>query len=855
MTAANTIELSIDKRAMGYAKIYASLLSDEFQRKRAYASIAALYSLVNVLEKTDNDVQKSMTLFRNPALNENYEINDFYINDWHIDVRVVTGGNSFLVPKCHFDNEIEPDFYAVIKVDKELKSAELLGFADTAFLTKDAYDYHYYSVSFDTLISFDKFIEKINKPKLTNFAEQEHDMFKSNFLSLLDNEIDCRLKNKLLKHLFECSECRTEFCCFTGFEMVSCNIGKYPEMIEDHTLNIVGAQAVDDEKYAGKEEIINITDDDNIDDNGNDNNNIDDVKEPESQDSTVSDILDELFSDGDEVIQDNPDTEKSVDVDLKQADDSEFDILADDGSESLEMLDDYNEDKSSNLEILDNGAVETLNEADDDLIINSENTENSENEINIIDNDNSNMEILNEEETSEADNVQKVIVDYDENGEPIYSYITNIPPEDEKNADFEAELSDDDILNSTFETYPQYNELDVDLSTIKNESSRIEYVQNDEENNDVTQNNDELEEYSAEPVSTDSESIETVVSDYNEETENEYENVEGDVINSENEIMSAEVDYKGSDEIVYNEPEEEEQTDSKYNDDSGSDEDAENEEYDEYQDEYEEDNDSDYLIGENNNKSSNGKNKLLVPVLILLIALVTAGVGGYMLMNNKSSNNNIAQSETQDTVQVQESDNDMFEQPAGDNTSGNEENNMGQGNTENQPISIENNQQEMPSQGTIEVPPSPNNLTEQDLIKNARPSTSDVNQAITNAFATGANSVSVRGVNWLCSPQLFTENEFKNYLQKLDNILKLNLRKNILDITENPKTDSVSVKLAVDNDGNLTKYIISDSSGSQQIDNIVLQSIKETFDGEKSPILTNSDLKSDTYYLKVVIKL
>ena len=61
--------------------------------------------------------------------------------------------------------------------------------------------------------------------------------------------------------------------------------------------------------------------------------------------------------------------------------------------------------------------------------------------------------------------------------------------------------------------------------------------------------------------------------------------------------------------------------------------------------------------------------------------------------------------------------------------------------------------------------------------------------------------------------------------------------------------------MAVDNNGNLLKTVISDSSGSEQIDNIVLQSINETFQGEKSPILTDSPLKSDKYYLKVIIKL
>ncbi len=76
-----------------------------------------------------------------------------------------------------------------------------------------------------------------------------------------------------------------------------------------------------------------------------------------------------------------------------------------------------------------------------------------------------------------------------------------------------------------------------------------------------------------------------------------------------------------------------------------------------------------------------------------------------------------------------------------------------------------------------------------------------------------------------------------------------------MNATETPQNDSVEAKFAVDNNGNLKKVIISKSSGSEEIDNIVLQSINETFEGEKSQILNDSELKSDMYFLKVVIKI
>ena len=138
-------------------------------------------------------------------------------------------------------------------------------------------------------------------------------------------------------------------------------------------------------------------------------------------------------------------------------------------------------------------------------------------------------------------------------------------------------------------------------------------------------------------------------------------------------------------------------------------------------------------------------------------------------------------------------------------------------------------------------------------VQNSNPA--DVSKSIANAFSPTANPVTLRAVNWLCSPQLFADSAFKAYMQGLDDILKLNLRKNILDVSETPTNNTVTVKMAVDNNRNLIKVAVADSSGSAQVDNIVLQSINETFEGEKSPILNDSPQKADVYYLKVVIKL
>lgn len=910
MSVMDTKILNVDDKAHSYAKVYASLINDELQRKRAYASIVALYSLIAELEKTNFDVQKSMTLFRNPVINGQYEIADVYVNNWHIDVRVVTEGNGFLVPKSHFDVDIVPDFYAVVRVDNSLKTAELLGFVDTAFLNKEPFDYHYYGISFDSLISYEDFVSKIKNVKLTDFPEQEHEFFRANYLSLMDGEIDIQTKNRLLKHLFECAQCRTEFCCFTGFEMVSCNIGKYPNILEDQTLNIIGAQAVDSEKYAGKEETINISNDiDEILDEGsseqkeeNSENESDETKEEiieelqegepiELKEETVSDILDELFNVGDDVLSDDIIEEKEIDTTPQKtvSESGDLEIFEENAPSKLSdevidfsMIDNNIED----LEVIVDNSSEMLSDDSDEVVlIESEPIEFNDEELEIKPSEE--IEIIEEDEDVEPiteENVQKVIVDYDEFGEPIYSYITNVSPDEV--AHIEPLDEDIDILNEEFETYVDEDSTKEDLSEINNGSARpIEYVQPTEENaiEDVLEQDEESLLLDDEEVlniedevdleekqEVEDEILDDILSDDNdaEETLEDKEEVLEDFEEYKDEETSASIKDDDildlEDDVITSESVEEENLETEKFEEYDEDSEAEDieeygdEEETEYSDdeEYEEEEDEDdsEIPEENIAKSSSKKNILIVSALLALV-LAGGGIGTALFMKNNAQNS-VSQEpvSTENNVEsVTESQvNDMFEAveggidiPTGETTENNVE--TIEGELIPPPPPIQEAEQEQPSSGTLPVPPS--------VAEPKTPSAADVSNSIANAFSPTKNTVTLRSVNWLCAPQLFADATFKSYLQNLDNILKLNLRKNILDVSESPTNNTVTVKMAVNNNGNLVKVAMGDSSGSEQVDNIVLQSINETFEGEKSPILNDSAQKADMYYLKVVIKL
>lgn len=916
MTTTNNLTLKIDEKIQNYAKIYASLLSDEYQRKRAYASLVALYAFVDILEPSYN-VQKSMTLFRNPQINEQYEIADIYVNGWHIDVRVVTGGDAVLIPKIHYDSDIVPDYYVVVKVDSTLQNAELIGAIDAKNVEKEAFDYHYYSVGFSSLISYKDLLSKLEQEKVVSLSEEEHELFRNSYLTLLDNNLDKTTKNKVLKHLFECSVCRTEFCCFTGFEMVCSNSSKYPEILDDHTLGYVGAQNVENSKYVGKEETIYIgSDNDDVEDN------VSDIVEDksESNEATVSAILDDLFDidegqieedvenveseeenlenasnqndeisslddileevaassninveekeqnkeeeikeDKDLIIEDNAETDKELqliedsvflDVPSKYpeivADDGEMHIIADENVNPYEKNEDINvlsdeekENAEEKEEILvlseedDGDLVEIISDEDNAIVEEKENSEietiqdeiqevyPTDEELIINDNESNEFENIEDEIIDEAtmlskeEPVQKVIVDYDDFGEPIYSYITEIDENQNNDDSFE-------IKEEEFEEYPDEEEKVSEIEDISDldEEEEYESVYSSEDAEDETSN----DAGDVEEIDNDTETEE-----YEEENTNEEQTIENEENNDDENSEEESLEENSVEKM-----EEDETEMQNYEEENNQYEENDDEEYEDDEEEYEE------------RKSSN-------PLAIIISILVLLGLAGggvfYFLTKSKSSeettnfdtvNENVIETVENPAV------NDMFEQPVV---------------TPQETATIENQGQSTPEDILPELPTVKNNvtmpeLTESDLIKpQQRRSNGDVNKTIVNAFATNQSPVSLRALNWFCASSLFSDMNFKNYLQTIDDSLKQNLKSNFMNLVEAAPNDSVAAKFAVDNRGNLKKVIISETSGSEEIDNVVLQSIKETFEREKSQILNDTELKQDMYYLKVVIKL
>lgn len=111
----------------------------------------------------------------------------------------------------------------------------------------------------------------------------------------------------------------------------------------------------------------------------------------------------------------------------------------------------------------------------------------------------------------------------------------------------------------------------------------------------------------------------------------------------------------------------------------------------------------------------------------------------------------------------------------------------------------------------------------------------DMGQAVSEAFMSEPVNASVSKIAWEVPEDLAYNDSFRKYLQSAGKNLKLTLQNDLLLATELAYSNKMIVDLTISKSGVLQSENVAVSSGSKQIDKIVLQSVKETLKYLKMP--------------------
>jgi hypothetical protein len=111
----------------------------------------------------------------------------------------------------------------------------------------------------------------------------------------------------------------------------------------------------------------------------------------------------------------------------------------------------------------------------------------------------------------------------------------------------------------------------------------------------------------------------------------------------------------------------------------------------------------------------------------------------------------------------------------------------------------------------------------------------DVSDVLASAFVNQGHERKITNISWEVGISLANDPAFKNYLMVTGQALKTALSRELLNANETASSDSVKVNLVLDLNGNIKNTSIQSSSGSEQIDKIVLRTLKEIFNYTKLP--------------------
>lgn len=225
---ANTgVVLEIGKENYTEADFMSKRFVNAEVRNRAYINVLGSELFIKFLAENGIKTEDVISMHSISKIIENIDIADVILPNIHIDVRTIFDEDKIFVPKSHFELEITPDIYVVLKISKNMKDAEILGYFKPSQINKNYANDDYYFVKKETLVPAKMLLDKISQyaeardSKLTN-AE----FLRGRALSVdySDHNLDLEGQKEFLKLMLTDSMLRDSVAEFDNFEVLSSQV-------------------------------------------------------------------------------------------------------------------------------------------------------------------------------------------------------------------------------------------------------------------------------------------------------------------------------------------------------------------------------------------------------------------------------------------------------------------------------------------------------------------------------------------------------------------------------------------------------------------------------------------------------
>ena len=411
---------------------------------------------------------------------ESVDISDILLPNIHLDVRVVFDEKQIFIPKSHFELDLVPNAYVVLKLDEEFKHVELLGYFKPYQINKQNENRDYYFFDRNKLsspASLTKFVKDYIGRTSRDISEEDLLRGRELAISLADHNISVSEEKELLELLLLSDVLRESVLEFDNFETLSYSAA--PVLSESL---VVPAEVTTEEENNEEDEIVE--EDTNIE-NSTEIEPVEEISlatmamdedldldtafpEPELEEETLVEPLEDPVSDDEtsdelieEELEENTETEEEEELLAEPIEENVQIEEIDEDNEFMEELEEATEvsaeetvtEREEEFEIAEETLIEDIEPVDFDNIEEtiSEDTETEDELQDSIEQEIDEAETLEieEEETTELSLV-----------EPIIEESLEIPAEDQLEI---ADNVEEEILEPVNETIDETVEVSATI--------------------------------------------------------------------------------------------------------------------------------------------------------------------------------------------------------------------------------------------------------------------------------------------------------------------------------------------------------------------------------------------------------
>ena len=184
--------LIIDEKEKENAKALSQSFVKTDVKSRAYINALGAEVCLKYLKDEQIVSENVYNMHNIRKILEEFDISDIMLSNIHLDVRVVYDEDRIFIPKSHFEYNITPDIYVVLKMEKDCSKTELLGFFEPKMINKNNSNDEYYFMEKEKLsspVDLKSFINNFETKFNNEYDEKSIEDAEILMVSVADNDI------------------------------------------------------------------------------------------------------------------------------------------------------------------------------------------------------------------------------------------------------------------------------------------------------------------------------------------------------------------------------------------------------------------------------------------------------------------------------------------------------------------------------------------------------------------------------------------------------------------------------------------------------------------------------------------